>query len=908
MLQEPVIIMVGLFYLATLFGIAWWADRRAEQGHSLLRSPWIYTLSIAVYCTAWTFYGSVGLAAESGLAYLPIYLGPTIMGVLAWVVLSKIIHIAHTQHLTSIADFIAARYGKSLTIGRLVTFIALVGILPYIAIQLKAMTISFDILSHYPDMPTVVEADRSIFEDKTFYLSLLLGVFVIAFGTRHIDATERHEGMVAAIAFESLVKLFAFLAVGIFVCYSLYDSPADLFSQASHNPELNALLSLEALPDGWSGWFTLLFLSMCAIICLPRQFQITVVENTDLNHLRHYAWGFPLYLFLINLFVLPITLGGRMQFADGAVVPDTYVLTLPIEAQADGLALLVFIGGLAAATGMVIVGTISLATMISNDFILPFLLKRADNPLEDQRDLSRTLLHIRRASILLILLLGYGYYYLIGESYALAKIGTLSFAAAAQFAPALFIGLYWRNANHTGALLGMSAGFLVWCYTLLLPALIGSGWLADDILRNGPWGIEALRPTALFGLGDWDTLTHGVFWSMLLNIGGLLVGSILTRAGTLENVQAALFTDMSLTERSRSFWRSRSEVSNGDLLQLLGRFLGAEKARKNIYAFCLEHQLNPDKDEQAHQSLIAFVEQQLGGAIGSASARTLISSIASGEVLSLDGVMAILDETSQVRAYSRRLEKTSEELRTANERLMELDKLKDEFLSSVTHELRTPLTSIRAFSEILRDNQEMTERQREEFLSIIVKESERLTRLINDVLDLAKIEAKQLDWHIDQHDIGELVEDAVASLAQWLRDEKIELELSLPEYPLEADVDPDRIIQVIINLLSNAVKFCPKPGGHISVSIVDSGEDRLEIYVDDNGPGIPIEKRDAIFNRFTQLGDSQAHRPQGSGLGLPISQKIIEYHDGHIRADESPCGGTRMFFSLPLSSGHLLDG
>src|SRR5512134_2726867 len=401
MLQGWVIVVTSFAYLGLLFAIAYYADSRADRGRSVIASPWIYSLSLAVYATAWTFYGSVGRAATDGVGFLPIYLGPTLMIALWWIVMRKILRIAKQNRTTSLADFIASRYGKSALLGGVVTIIAVVGIIPYISLQLKGISNSYLILTQYPEivMPQRL-GTQPLLQDTGLWVALILAAFTIAFGTRHLDSAEHHEGMVAAIAFESLVKLLAFLAVGVFVTFGVYAGAGDLFNRAAEHPQLSALLTpLEGgLAGGYAAWVWLTILSMFAIMFLPRQFQVTVIENTDERHLKKAIWLFPLYMLAINLFVLPIAFGGRLHFPTG-VDADTFVLTVPMAEKQEGLALLAFIGGLSAATGMVIVETIALSTMVCNDLVMPLLLRWRALRLNERRDLSRLLLGIRRAAI-----------------------------------------------------------------------------------------------------------------------------------------------------------------------------------------------------------------------------------------------------------------------------------------------------------------------------------------------------------------------------------------------------------------------------------------------------------------------------------------------------------------------------
>src|SRR5471030_1417936 len=454
MLHGTTIFLVAFAYLGLLFAIAYYADQRADAGRPVVASPYIYSLSLAVYATAWTFYGSVGRAASDGIGFLPIYIGPTLMIALWWVVLRKMLRISKQNRITSLADFIASRYGKSALLGGLVNVIAVIGILPYISLQLKAVSNSFTILVQYPDiiMPTAVVA-APMRQDTALWVALILAAFTIAFGTRHLDAAEHHPGLVAAIAFESLVKLLAFFAVGVFVTFGMYHGFGDVFARVAAVPKLRAMMTpLDGVAGGYASWAWLTILSMMAIMFLPRQFQVAVIENLDEKHLNKAIWLFPLYMLAINVFVLPIAFGGLLHFPDGSVDADTFVLTLPMAEKQELLALLVFIGGLSAATGMVIVETIALSTMVCNDLVMPVLLRLRRLRLNERRDLTGLLIGIRRGAIVLILLLGYVYYKLAGEAYALVSIGLISFAAVAQFAPAVLGGIFWRSEEHTSEL------------------------------------------------------------------------------------------------------------------------------------------------------------------------------------------------------------------------------------------------------------------------------------------------------------------------------------------------------------------------------------------------------------------------------------------------------------------------
>ncbi|MGH6885567.1 MAG: ATP-binding protein, partial [Geminicoccales bacterium] len=645
-----------------------------------------------------------------------------------------------------------------------------------------------------------------------------------------------------------------------------------------------------------------------AIMFLPRQFQVTVIENKDEKHLNKAIWLFPLYMLAINVFVLPLAFGGLLHFPGGGVDADTFVLTLPMVERQELLALIVFIGGLSAATGMVIVETIALSTMVCNDLVMPVLLRMRALRLNERPDLSGLLLGIRRGAIVAVLLLGYLYFRLAGEAYALVAIGLISFAAVAQFAPVALGGIFWKGGTRLGALAGLAAGFLVWFYTLLLPAFARSGWLPIGFLEQGPWGIELLRPLALFGVGGLDQITHAMIWSMTANIGAYVGVSLMRAPGAEELRQASMFVDVftrTAPVGGAGFWRGKASAA--ELQNLLARFVGSGAAREAFDEYARVRGLAGSAvGPEADADVVYFVETQLAGVIGAASAHIMVASVVKEEALTLDEVRAILDEASQVVVYSRQLEQKSRELeaataelRTANERLQELDRMKDDFISTVTHELRTPLTSIRAFSEILRDDPKLALPQRTKFLDIIAKETERLTRLINQVLDLAKLESGTAEWHAKSVDMREIVAETVTGMSEVFRERAVRLELRMPGVVSPVHADPDRVKQVLLNLLSNAAKFCEAGRGRVEVSLLEEGG-AVRVDVKDNGPGIGDVDQRTIFEKFRQVGDALTDKPQGTGLGLHICRQIVQRLGGKLWVKSRVGEGACFSFTLPV--------
>ena len=896
MLTASIVFLVSLLYLGVLFAIASYGDRRADQGRSLIRSPWVYTLSLGVYCTAWTFYGSVGLASRQGLGFLPVYLGPTLAALMFGFLVLKMLRIAKAQGITSIADFLAARYGKSALLAGLVTVVAVVSAIPYIALQLKAVSTSVTALIGSTGGPAGGA-------DAALLVLLLIALFSVLFGTRHIDATERHEGMVLAVAFESLVKLAAFLIVGAYVTYVMFNGFGDIFGQAASLPT-GPPLTVQGGGAGYADWFLITALSGLAFLFLDRQFQVAVIENVDEAHLRTASWLLPAYLLAINLFVLPIALGGLLRgLGDG----DLFVLLLPLASGHDWLALVAYLGGLSAASAMIIVATVALSTMVSNDLVIPVLLRLDVRGVGRRLDLPRLILTIRRASILLLLVAGYAFYRLVGESFPLVSIGLIAFCGVAQFAPPIVAGLYWREANLTGAVLGLAGGVVAWLYTLVLPTLATAGLVDAAIVSDGAFRLALLRPQEFMGLTGLGPVSHAVAWSLGVNIVLLVACGLLGRQGNLERIQAALFVDPGGDSAVGDLWRGEARVAA--LRGLLIRFLGQARA-DTVFAVDLRRRgrvLAPD--EGADAALVQLAERQLARAIGAASARVMVGSVVRGEVVGPDDLIQILDETSRAIEYGHRLEQKSAaleqataELREANERLRQLDQLKDDFLATVSHELRTPLTSIRSFSEILLDSPDLDPRQRAEFLQIIVRESERLTRLINDFLDLSKIESGKMEWQVGDCALDDIVAEAVAATHGVFAERRVHLSSDLGTRRACVRCDRDRLVQVMVNLLSNASKFVPEGEGRVHVELRPQGEGYL-LQVADNGPGVPQPYREAIFEKFRQVsGSVLRNKPKGTGLGLAICRQIVEHFGGRIWAEDSALGGAAICFTLPAAA------
>ncbi len=642
------VIAIAVLYLLFLFVVAYVGDRdrglRTSRVHR--PRPFIYALSLAVYCTSWTFFGSVGLASRTGFEFLAIYLGPILVITVGFRFYAHIVAVAKREKITSIADFIAARYGKSAGVGALAAIIAVLGTVPYIALQLKAITTSINtmIVSSRP----AFMADRGEFPlDTAAFVAVFLATFAVAFGTRHADAREHQGGLMLAVATESVIKLAAFLIVGIFTLFVLFDGPVDLLQQAAASETASATFSR---PFDVGRFLIMTLLSSLAFLMLPRQFHVGVVENASSAEVRAARWLFPGYLILINLFVVPVALAGIVTFGT-SVDPDTYVLALPIAAEAQWTSVLVFVGGLSAATAMVIVACVALGIMISNNLVLPFVLSRGRTAHLDN-DMGPLLLRIRRVSIFGVLILAYAYVRITGDSAALASIGLLSFAAIAQFGPSFFGAVFWGRGTYHGVAWGMGAGFAVWTYTLFLPTVLSAN---TALLSDGPWGIALLRPEGLLGL-SLPPLEHGVVASLLTNIVVFVTVSLLRQPTGLERIQAAAYA-FRKGERESGFAPSEASVSMAELQATVASYLGYERTRRAFDA----HFGNRDTDKRGvvDRDAFDFAEQMLASAIGSASGRLVMSLLLKRHDTGSDQTLRLLDDASMALQQNRDLLQTA---------------------------------------------------------------------------------------------------------------------------------------------------------------------------------------------------------------------------------------------------------
>jgi Na+/proline symporter/nitrogen-specific signal transduction histidine kinase len=886
------LILILLFYLLFLFFTAHWAEKK--ENIKWTNNSYIYSFSLAVYCTAWTYYGSIGVAANSGLNYLPIYIGPIII-IPAWIIiLRKIIRISRVNNISSIADFISLRYGNSRFLGAIVTFVCLTAIIPYIALQLKAVAETFNIV-------TKTASNTLFYLDTATYVALVIGLFASYYGTRYVDASEKRKGIITVIAIESIFKLLFFVIIGVYVSFFVFDGFEDVYNQAKHLNNFEEKNSIGGLEQAVN-WFFLCIISLFAIFLLPRQFHVSIVENNREKHLKTAIWLFPLYLLIFNLFVFPIAWGGNVLFEGTPVNADTYSLLIPQLFNNQWLTVMVFLGGFSAAISMIVVSSISLSTMLSNNLLIPYTFL-GKLKVEEQVVNNKTIVNIRKISIFSLIIGAYFIYRSFGLDYSLFSIGLVSFVIIAQLAPAFFGALFWRRGSRLGAIWGIILGFMICFYTLLIPYALGISNSNSNFISHGFLGIEFLKPLSLFGLNYLTPITHSFFWSMLFNVFTYFAVSVSFKGNYRERNYAEMYVDIdkySTNHENAFVWKGTAYTS--DIEKVLIKFLGIERTKRALNIFNVKY--NVDKNQElADARLVKFAENLLTGHIGTASARILIASVVKEEKITLPEVLKILEESNEniivnkkLTEASNELKKITSQLQIANNNLIIKDHQKDDFLDTVTHELRTPITAIRAASEILYDDDEIPEELRKQFLQNIISESDRLNRLIDKILDLEKFETGKQKINPTRNNLIETINNSIEPLQQLIKNKGIIVFFERDKV-IKAYYDEDRIIQVITNLLSNAIKFCPEINGLINISITDKLEN-LEISFQDNGKGIDEKDLELIFDKFYQSNNQNIKKPIGSGLGLAICKQIIEIHKGEIWAQNKKSIGATIIFTL----------
>ena len=867
-----------MLYLALLFFIAFWAEKR--KSNFWANNPYVYSLSLAVYCTAWTYYGSIGVAANQGLEYLAIYIGPIII-IPAWIVInSKIIRISRVNKISSIADFISLRYGNSRSFGAIISVVCILAIIPYIGLQIKAISDTFHLV-------TKSENPNNIFTDTATYVVLLIAIFSSYYGTRYVDASEKRLGIISAVAVESFLKLIFFVILGIFVTYGIFNGFDDIYEKAKNLPDFTQRNSFNGL-EGSFNWMLTSMLSMTAIFLLPRQFHTTIIENRKENHLKTAIWVFPLYLLIFNFFVFPIAWGGKILFLGQNVNPELFPILIPQKFGSILISVIVFLGGLSASISMIIISSVTLSIMLSNNVIIPYGWIDTFKTKNDTFN-NKNIVNIRKVSIFLLIITAFVFYkYLILES-SLFSVGLVSFVLIAQLAPSFFGAIFWRRGTYTGAVIGLILGILICYINLIIPQYLKA--------INPELAINQYRILQFFKIPYLETIPQVFFWSLLANATVFTFISVSSKGNYRERNYAEIYVDINRYIQNHEgayIWKGKANVS--DIRKILVKFLGDKKTKQALKIFNLKYNID-DENDTADSRFIKFSENLLSGRIGTASAKILIEGVTKEDKISLPEVLKILEESKEnitlnrkLTEQSRQLRRLSDDLRSANSSLIEKDKQKDDFLDSVTHELRTPITAIRAAGEILLDDDDIPVEIKKDFLENIISESDRLNEIINDILYLDKLESGTIKLNINKNNIIDTYHKALKPIYHLIQQKNIHhSEINLLN-DNEFYYDEARIIQVFQNILGNAYKFTEE-SGMIQVKFQEK-DNLLKIGIFNTGKKIPDEDIDLIFDKFYQSKHQNIRKPVGTGLGLAICKKIIDAHQGKIYAENKEIGVT----------------
>ncbi|ASK28660.1 sodium:proline symporter [Chryseobacterium sp. T16E-39] len=881
--------IVVLLYLALLFLVAHLAEKKKSK--LWINNPYIYALSLAVYCTAWTYYGSIGVAATSGLNYLPIYVGPIIV-IPAWIFINtRIVRISRINKISSLADFISLRYGNSRNFSAIITIVCLLAVIPYIGLQIKAISETFHLV-------TKTATSQNILTDNATFVVVLIALFSSYYGTRYVDASEKRLGIISAIALESFLKLFFIIILGLFVIYFAFDGFSDIYEKASKFEDFKQKNTFNGI-EGALNWMILCMISGTAICILPRQFHTAIVENRQEKHIKTAIWFFPLYLLIFTIFIFPIAWGGRLIFDGQNVNPEFYSILIPQHFDNSLITVLVFLGGLSSCISMIIISAITLSIMLSNNLIIPYgLLGKFKSESETQN--TRNITNIRKISIFALIIMAFAFYKYFILKTSLDSVGLISFVVIAQLAPAFFGALFWRRGTYKGALIGLLAGLAICYFGLIIPQYYFSyNQELKGVLRDIYHIFDVFRIPYL------SRIPEIFFWSLLTNTGLFTIISVSVKGNYRERNFAELYVDVDkyIQNHENAFiWRGTAYVS--DIKNILERFLGKKKTEQALRIFNLKYNID-SQTETADSRFIKFSENLLAGRIGTASAKILIEGVTKEDKISLKEVLNILEESKEniilnkkLTEKSEELKQLSEELTVANESLMIKDRQKDDFLDSVAHELRTPITAIRSAGEILADDDDIPLDIKKEFLNNIITESDRLSEIINDILYLDKLEHGEIALNIRQNNINETYRKALNPLLHLIQQKDIHVKdvNLLTNHVFE--YDEARLIQLFQNILGNALKFADEKGTiQTEFSI---REDRLIITIFNTGKTIPEEDLKMIFNKFYQSKNQNILKQTGSGLGLAISKQIVEAHGGLIYAENSGSGVT-FTISLPES-------
>lgn len=877
---------VVMLYLALLFFVAYLAERKKSK--LWINNPYIYALSLAVYCTAWTYYGSIGVAATSGLSYLTVYIGPIIV-IPAWIYINtRIVRISRINKISSLADFISLRYGNSRSLSAIITLVCLFAIIPYIGLQIKAISETFHLVTETP-------VSKNILTDTATFVVVLIAVFASYYGTRYVDASEKRLGIVSAIALESFLKLFFIIVLGVFVIYFAFDGFSDIYNKASRFSDFKAKNTFNGL-EGALNWMILCMISGTAICLLPRQFHTAIIENRQEKHIKTAIWFFPLYLLIFTLFIFPIAWAGRVIFNGQQVNPEFYSILIPQYFNNTAVTVLVFLGGLSSSISMIIISAITLSIMLSNNMIIPYGLLGKFKA-ENEANNTRTITRIRKFSIFGLIIMAFAFYKYFILKTSLDSVGLISFVIIAQLAPAYFGAIFWRRGSFKGVLTGLIAGLVICYFGLIIPQYYFSyNQEFKGILRN------MYDAFGFFDIPYLGRIPEIFFWSLLINTGLFAGISVSTKGNYRERNFAELYVDIDkyIQNHENAFiWRGTAYVS--DIRNILVRFLGQKKTEQAMRIFNLKYNIDSET-ETADSRFIKFSENLLAGRIGTASAKILIEGVTKEDKISLKEVLNILEESKEnitlnkkLTEQSRELKKLSDDLTHANESLIIKDRQKDDFLDSVAHELRTPITAIRSAGEILADDDDIPLEIKKEFLNNIITESDRLSEIINDILYLDKLEHGEIALNLTRNNILETYKKALNPLLHLIQQKKIHIsKVNLLNHSI-FEYDEARMIQLFQNILGNALKFTDEQGT-IQARFFHR-EQELVISIFNTGKRIPEEDLELIFNKFYQSKNQNLLKQAGSGLGLAICKKIIHNHGGEITAENSGPGVT---FTLTL--------
>ncbi|OBW40670.1 Alkaline phosphatase synthesis sensor protein PhoR [Chryseobacterium sp. MOF25P] len=883
--------IVVLIYLALLFLVAHLAEKKKSK--LWINNPYIYALSLAVYCTAWTYYGSIGVAATSGLNYLPIYIGP-IMVIPAWIYINtRIVRISRVNKISSLADFISLRYGNSRSFSAIITLVCLFAIIPYIGLQIKAISETFHLV-------TETSVSKNIFTDSGTFVVVLIAVFSSYYGTKYVDASEKRLGIISAIALESFLKLFFIIILGLFVIYYAFDGFSDLYQKASKFSDFKAKNTFNGI-EGAMNWMVLCLISGTAICILPRQFHTAIVENRQEKHIKTAIWFFPLYLLIFTIFIFPIAWGGRLIFQGQNVNPEFYSILIPQHFDNTLITVLVFLGGLSSCISMIIISAITLSIMLSNNLIIPYGLLgkfKAENETQNTRNIT----NVRKFSIFGLIIVAFAFYKYFILKTSLDSVGLISFVIIAQLAPAFFGAIFWRRGSYKGAIIGLFAGLIICYFGLIVPQYYFSyNSEIKGVLR------DMYDVFDFFSIPYLGRIPEIFFWSILVNTGLFTILSVSMKGNYRERNFAELYVDIDkyIQNHENAFiWRGTAYVS--DIKNILERFLGKKKTEQAMRIFNIKYNID-SQTETADSRFIKFSENLLAGRIGTASAKILIEGVTKEDKISLKEVLNILEESKENITLNKKLTEKSEELKqlsndlsAANENLIVKDRQKDDFLDSVAHELRTPITAIRSAGEILADDDDIPLDIKREFLNNIITESDRLSEIINDILYLDKLQHGEIALHIQENNIVETYKKALNPILHLIQQKYIhvsEVDL-LKNYLFK--YDEARFIQLFQNILGNALKFTDEQGT-IQTKFSEKDND-LIIKIFNTGKNIPEEDLEMIFDKFYQSKNQNIIKPTGSGLGLAISKRIVEAHNGTIKAENSGLGVT---FTVTLTRKNI---